>query len=416
MAGVEGAILSQLQVRWRCRAAPSAFGRCLLPFALRRPRRACVRACVRMRAPARSAHQAAGAQGRGTRAGAHRARARWCCAWGAACLGSVFGLAAAAAPPRPAWPPGRLTRACLCLRQSGDIDNTLDFATKSGFDHNAVIGALKSLVADNYVTMVAEDHEAYKLLAEGEKALKDGSPEAQVYKVVKDDGSTKEEIEQLAGALAKVGLSQCMQAKWLKIDKDKGGKIFKEVAAITDAVQDQLKIIEGGKLPPKADVDKLKKRKMIADAKYKTYKVPRLACLLACLLAAHAPLGLTGRAQVSKGAEYAPVRTKAAADITMEMMMDGSWKKQKFKPYNFDALGQDPQAGRLHPLLKVCVVWCRMSYVVCRTSYVVRRTSYVVCVVCRVCRVMVGRAEVGDRDRRVDLSLCLFSETEGWIV
>lgn len=37
----------------------------------------------------------------------------------------------------------------------------------------------------------------------------------------------------------------------------------------------------------------------------------------------------------------------------MEMMMDGSWKTQKFKPYNFDALGQDPAAGRLHPLLKV---------------------------------------------------------------
>ena len=37
---------------------------------------------------------------------------------------------------------------------------------KSGADHNAVIGALKSLAADDYVTMVAEDHEAYKLLAE----------------------------------------------------------------------------------------------------------------------------------------------------------------------------------------------------------------------------------------------------------
>jgi hypothetical protein len=121
--------------------------------------------------------------------------------------------------------------------------------------------------------MAAEDHEAYRLLEEGEQALKDGSPEAQIFKLVKDDGSTKDEIEQLAGALAKVGLSQCMQAKWLKIDKDKGGKIFKEVASITDAVQDQLKLVQGGKLPPKADVDKLKKRKMIADAKYKTYKV-----------------------------------------------------------------------------------------------------------------------------------------------
>jgi len=212
--------------------------------------------------------------------------------------------------------------------QSGDIANTLDFANKSGVDHNAVIGALKSLAADDYVTMVAEDHEAYKLLAEGEAALRDGSPEAQIYKLVKDEGSEKDEIEKLAGALAKVGLSQCMQAKWVKIDKAQGGKIFKEVPSITDNVQAQLKLISEGKLPPKADIDKLKKRKMIGDAKYKTYKV-------------------------SKGASFAPVRTKAAADITMEMMMDGSWKTQKFKPYNFDALGQDPAAGRLHPLLKV---------------------------------------------------------------
>ena len=118
--------------------------------------------------------------------------------------------------------------------QARDIPNTLEFAEKNGIDHNAVIGALKSLVADDYVTMVAEDHEAYKLLAEGEAALQNGSPEAQVYKLVKDEGSGKDEIEALAGALAKVGLSQCMQAKWLKIDKEKGGKIFKEVPQICE--------------------------------------------------------------------------------------------------------------------------------------------------------------------------------------
>ena len=216
----------------------------------------------------------------------------------------------------------------LSQLQGGDIPNTLDFAQKHGVDHNAVIGALKSLAADNYIEMVAEDHEAYKMLSEGEKAMKDGSPEAQIFQMIKDDGSDKGEIEQLAGALAKVGLSQCMQAKWVQIDKERGGKIFKMVPSVTDAVQEQLKLIAAGKLPAKADIDKLKKRKMIADAKYKTYKV-------------------------CKGADYAPVRTKAAADITMEMMMDGSWKTQKFKPYNFDALGQDPAAGRLHPLLKV---------------------------------------------------------------
>jgi hypothetical protein len=54
---------------------------------------------------------------------------------------------------------------------------------------------------------------------------------------------------------------------------------------------------------------------LVAAANYKTYKV-------------------------TQGAEYAETRTKAAADITQEMLQDGSWKTAKFKPYNFNALGQ----------------------------------------------------------------------------
>lgn len=42
---------------------------------------------------------------------------------------------------------------------------------------------------------------------------------------------------------------------------------------------------------------------------------------------------------VTKGGAYAETRTKASADITVDMMLDGSWKTAKFKPYNFDALG-----------------------------------------------------------------------------
>merc|ERR1719365_420429 len=35
------------------------------------------------------------------------------------------------------------------------------------------------------------------------------------------------------------------------------------------------------------------------------------------------------------------------------MISSGSWKSSTFKPYNFNALGIDPGAGCLHPLLKV---------------------------------------------------------------
>lgn len=35
------------------------------------------------------------------------------------------------------------------------------------------------------------------------------------------------------------------------------------------------------------------------------------------------------------------------------MILSGSWKTTSFKPYNFEALGQPPLVGCLHPLLKV---------------------------------------------------------------
>lgn len=119
--------------------------------------------------------------------------------------------------------------------------------------------------------------------------------------------------------MAKVGLSQCMQAKWLKIDKTQGGKIFREAESITDTVQQHLQGVRQGHFPAKADLDKLKKRKLVLSANYKTFKV-------------------------TKGSDFSETRTKAQADITADMMHDGSWKTAKFKPYNFKALGQ---------------VWCR---------------------------------------------------------
>lgn len=44
---------------------------------------------------------------------------------------------------------------------------------------------------------------------------------------------------------------------------------------------------------------------------------------------------------------------KAETELTPAMIANGSWKTTNFKPYNFDAMGIQPPAGHLHPLLKV---------------------------------------------------------------
>ena len=57
---------------------------------------------------------------------------------------------------------------------------------------------------------------------------------------------------------------------------------------------------------------------------------------------------------IAKGAKFALERKKAHADLTKEMMADGSWRGEEFKAYNLvPGAGAPPAGGHVHPLLKV---------------------------------------------------------------
>lgn len=56
---------------------------------------------------------------------------------------------------------------------------------------------------------------------------------------------------------------------------------------------------------------------------------------------------------VKKGPKYAKEIPVEVTDLTAEMLENGSWKTANFKPYNFNALGANQNAGTLHPLNKV---------------------------------------------------------------
>ena len=57
---------------------------------------------------------------------------------------------------------------------------------------------------------------------------------------------------------------------------------------------------------------------------------------------------------MTKGAEFALERKVLPADLTKEMMNEGSWRGQAFKAYNLvPGAGAQPASGHVHPLLKV---------------------------------------------------------------
>lgn len=118
---------------------------------------------------------------------------------------------------------------------------------------------------------------------------------------------------------------------WISVDKS-GGKpiIKKKVDSITDKVQEDIRLVEAGQAATLADAVRAdyKKRKLLQEVVLKSFII-------------------------SKGKEFSTTLQKFEADLTTDMLASGLWNTLKFKPYNLDALGTVPDAGYLHPLLKV---------------------------------------------------------------
>lgn len=119
-----------------------------------------------------------------------------------------------------------------------------------------------------------------------------------------------------------------MKQKWIKKD----GQSFERVAA-NPVDEDQTNLKKFLDKPSmdvhdKKVVDAYKKRKHLNIKSIKSYKV-------------------------TKGGNFATERTKFETELTSEMLRTGSWKNEKYKSYNFNAVGQPGTGGHLHPLMRV---------------------------------------------------------------
>merc|ERR1719161_2374312 len=126
-----------------------------------------------------------------------------------------------------------------------------------------------------------------------------------------------------------------MKNKWINVDK-----ATKQVSAAAEAIEDEVQkdlhlVHEKGEQAAdlvtqagKAKLDALKKRKLIVQGKMSSFMVKPTALF-------------------SKDAK------KQEADLSWEMIRDGSWKTADLKAYNLNAPGVHTAGGHLHPLLKV---------------------------------------------------------------
>jgi len=217
--------------------------------------------------------------------------------------------------------------------------DTFAQAKALGVNHQQLVGAVKSLSVDGYVSADQASTTWLCATAEGAAVAKDGSPEYRVYAAVRDaDGLAVSALEAAVGkTAAKVGLGAAMREKWLSKAPGADGAPALAVAKpdVADATRRELEPFVGLAEPPAtpaslpADREKqLMRRKLLKRETLKHFRVAR-------------------------GAAYSATRQRKVADLTVEALRDGSWKTAEFKAYNYASVGAPVSGGYFQPLLKV---------------------------------------------------------------
>jgi phenylalanyl-tRNA synthetase alpha chain len=215
---------------------------------------------------------------------------------------------------------------------SSAVESTV-IAEVLGVDHQGVVGALKSLGTDNFVALEQVSRQVTRLTEEGTDVARNGSPEYRLWAQLASGKQLEQaEVNAVFKDQAQIAIQNGMKQKALQTKKE-GKLVFylrsaSAAESFSDGTRDVLAKIEAGKTVDEKDLDGVKRRKLVAVETLKSLKV-------------------------SKGPAFSLERKKAVADITKEMIADGSWTTQTFKKFNFEAKGEPPESGCLHPLLRV---------------------------------------------------------------
>ena len=141
----------------------------------------------------------------------------------------------------------------LSASECAAFEDTFPWSKSSNFDHESVVGAVKSLLSEEYVETKDLSTNFCALTEEGKAILENGSHEVLVFKAVVEAGNlSRADLEAKVGKkIAGFGMGKCMKAKWIKTDG--GGLVpLKKVDEVVDKVQEALKALADKGFSPDA--------------------------------------------------------------------------------------------------------------------------------------------------------------------
>jgi phenylalanyl-tRNA synthetase alpha chain len=83
-----------------------------------------------------------------------------------------------------------------------------------------MVGVILSLSAAGMIEYSMSAVDLLNLTDEGHDYMVSGSPEAQTYAAVPDQGITKDALLQELGVIGPIGFSQAMRAKWIRLGEN----------------------------------------------------------------------------------------------------------------------------------------------------------------------------------------------------
>ncbi|KAG0417897.1 putative phenylalanine--tRNA ligase alpha subunit, partial [Dictyocoela roeselum] len=198
-------------------------------------------------------------------------------------------------------------------------------------------GTILHLSSKGIIQYIQRNEDYFVLTAEGKRILKEGSPEFNFF------SSFKEIAKDSLSGIEKIGLSNALKYKWVKIEN---GFVKKNCENVVDTFRIKLQKFDQKNVCDKEDIKEFTRRKAVEKRKRVVYEVTR-------------------------GESFSEERIKLVSEITADMIIKSDESKNKhddtepesrqsenfipfkLKNYNFITAGILPSSGALHPLLKI---------------------------------------------------------------
>jgi phenylalanyl-tRNA synthetase alpha chain len=225
----------------------------------------------------------------------------------------------------------------LLSEYKGTVTDTQKLAVEKGWEIDELTGVVKSLEVDGYIISTKHEEEILGLTPDGKNIIENGSPEFIFIQKIRsqDNGMSMLFDTSLTSndSPYKSGYGQCIAKKWITRRKNDQGQDILELTS-TAPTQDETKLLLEKFNTISTTSNDFKelatKRKLM---KFFTRKWFSLV----------------------PGPNYAESRrvgSRAVADLTRQMLEDGTWETTTMK-HNFHSMGVPVSGGTLHPLLKV---------------------------------------------------------------